>query len=140
LASTKSAADDPIASRAARTRPASAAGSRPTFILTLAMPCSTQPASCRCSSTIGYDVNPPLPYTATPSRTRPRSVTSGMSRSRALRSHSAVSTAEIAIDAIPGRPRLRTARRIASQHAGTANASAPTTTGARTSRISRAVA
>ena len=47
---------------------------------------------------------------------------------RALRSQSAVSTAAIAIEATPGRPRLRQARTIASQHAPTDIASRPTTT------------
>jgi hypothetical protein len=43
-----------------------------------------------------------------------------------------MSTAEIAVAAIPGRPMLRTARAIASQAPGTSNALRPVTTPAST--------
>src|SRR5215471_5335288 len=73
------------------------------------MPSATQPPSWRSNSAIEHEVKPPLPYTGTRSRHGPSSWASGTSRSFAFRSQRATSTAEIAIDAIPGRPRLRVA-------------------------------
>ena len=67
-------------------------------------------------------------------------MTSGRPSSRAFRSQSAASTAEIAIEAIPGRPRLRIAATIADHAPGTAIASRPRTTSASKSRTSVAVA
>ena len=58
----------------------------------------------------------------------PSSRASGQPSSRALRSHRAISTAEIAVAAIPGRPMLRTARIIASHEPGTSSALRPVTT------------
>ena len=55
-------------------------------------------------------------------------MTSGSPSSRAFRSQSAASTAEIAIEAMPGRPRLRIAATIAAQAPGMAIASRPRTT------------
>lgn len=51
-----------------------------------------------------------------------------------------MSTAETAIAEIPGRPRLRTAVTIERKAAAVANASWPSTRGAKVSRISAAVA
>lgn len=45
----------------------------------------------------------------------------------AFRSHNAVSTAEMALDTMPGRPRFRHARIIASDIAGTSVRGVPTT-------------
>ena len=50
-----------------------------------------------------------------------------------MRSHSAISTAEIAVAAIPGRPMLRTARAMASAAPGTSSALRPITASASTS-------
>ena len=61
-------------------------------------------------------------------RTRPSRVHSGTSSSFAFRSHSAASTAEIAVAASPCRPMLRTARCIAANAPGGSIASVPTTT------------
>ena len=70
----------------------------------------------------------------------PRSLTNGSSNNRAFKSHSAESTAEIAIETIPGRPRFRVRRTMAFQWAATARASRPSTTSERTSRTRVAVA
>ena len=56
-----------------------------------------------------------------------------------MRSHSATSTAAIAIDVIPGRPRLRVSRTIASHAAAGAIASASRTIPASLDSISFAV-
>ena len=57
----------------------------------------------------------------------PSSLHSGKPSVRALRSHSATSTAAIAIEVMPGRPRLRVCSTIAAQAACGANASRPVT-------------
>ena len=59
------------------------------------------------------------------SRRRPSRAASGWSMIFAFRSQSAASTAEMAQAARPDRPRLRTARSMASQHAGNVAASLP---------------
>ena len=59
---------------------------------------------------------------------------------RALRSHTAQSTAERARPATPGRPALRTWRRIADQAAATSSGSTVRTTGASISRTTSAAA
>src|SRR6202012_4540756 len=111
----------------ARARGTSAAGSRPTFILTRGIPSATQPDSWAHSSDSVYEVRPPDPYTGTAGCARPSRSATQTSRSLALRSQSATSTAEIAIAATPGHPRLRTAAIIAHHAAGTASASRPRT-------------
>ena len=58
----------------------------------------------------------------------------------ALRSHRAVSTAAMAIEEMPGRPKLRMARTIDDQARGTSMASRPTTDLVKTSSMSRAQA
>jgi hypothetical protein len=76
----------------------------------------------------------------TAERAPPSSVTTGTRSSFALRSQSAVSTAEIAIAATPARPRFRTVESIAWKAVGIAIASSPRTTGASTDWTSWAVA
>jgi hypothetical protein len=83
-----------------------------------------------------YEQNPPLPYTGTSACAAPSRSTSATSSRRAFRSHSAWSTAEIAHDAIPGRPAFRTARFISSH----ARRTSSWTSGASFSRISCAAA
>ncbi len=63
-------------------------------------------------------MKPPLPYTGTRSRRRPSRIASGTPASFAFASHSATSSAEIAVAATPARPTLRTARHSASTAAG----------------------
>jgi len=60
----------------------------------------------------------------------PSSRHSGKPSKRALRSHSETSTAAIAIDVIPGLPRLRVARTIPAHAVGGFIGSAPRTTAA----------
>ena len=69
----------------------------------------------------------------------PNRVVSGKFRSFPFKSQRAASTAEMAMEEIPGRPRLRMDRTIASQAAGIARASCPVMTPARRSRMSAAV-
>ena len=82
----------------------------------------------------------PLPYTGTASRARPSRLDSATPSSRAFRSHSAMSTAEMAIAAIPGRPALRTCRAMASAAPATSNASRPVTVPASNSSTTVAAA
>ncbi len=70
----------------------------------------------------------------------PSSRHTGRPNSFPLRSHSAVSTAEIAQDTRPGRPLLRIARTIACQRAGTSSALCPVTEPASAPVISAAQA
>src|SRR5579875_3247422 len=70
----------------------------------------------------------------------PQSLASGSPTSLAFRSHSAASIAAIAIETIPGRPRFRIARRIATQLPGTSIASRPSSSGASFFSASSAVA
>ena len=58
-------------------------------------------------------------------RAAPNSVTSGTFNNRAFKSQSALSTAAIAMEQIPGRPRLRMLSTIRTQHSGTDIASRP---------------
>ena len=70
---------------------------------------------------------PPLPYTGTSWRARPSRPASGWPSSRALRSHRAISTAEMAVAATPGRPMLRTCLAMASAMPAMSKASRPVT-------------
>ena len=99
-------------SRAARTRSMSAAGLLPILIFTSLKPASIQPLNCCRSSASEYEVNPPLPYALIDWCARPRRSATLNWRSRALRSQRALSTAEIAIEHMPGRPRFRIDRTI----------------------------
>lgn len=87
-------------------------------------------------------VRPPLPYTAPRPRRgpRPSRCTSGRLSRRALRSHSAVSTAETASGAMPGLPALCRARLMRSVAAGTSQTSCPTTSSASSCSMTGAVA
>jgi hypothetical protein len=113
LASTISSTEWPTAPRAVRTRIGSAVGIRPTFIFTRVRPCSAKCAICSARCSFEYEVKPPLPYTGTLSWKRPSRSASETPSRRAFRSHSATSTAEIAIAASPGWPTLRTVRHMA---------------------------
>ena len=87
----------------------SSCGSRPIFIFTRGIPMLVHPAARVGSfkrSTL-YEVKPPLPYTRHGAARRPKSAHTGNPSSLPLRSHSAISTAEIAIDVMPPRPLLR---------------------------------
>src|SRR4051812_29338715 len=136
LASTISSTPSPTAARATATRRGSSAGSRPTFIFTRGMPSAAQPPSCSVNSASEYEQNPPEPYTGTVSRRRPSSETSDVPSARALRSHSATSTAATAYIASPHGPALRTAATIAPQAPGTSSGSRPSSAGSSSSRTS----
>ena len=140
LASTKSSASGPIASRAIRTRREVVRRTAADLHLD-SRDARRGPAAELVAELLGrIRGEPAAAVHRRRSRTAPSSVTRATSSSRALRSHSAASTAEIAIEAIPGRPRLRIAATIAAWAPGTAIASRPFTTPASRSRTSRAVA
>ena len=139
MASTNRRACGPIASRASLTRSGSSSGTEPTFILTRGIPSWTQPASCDARRCGEYAVNPPEPYTGTRSRAIPSRPHRGSPSRRAFRSQIARSTAAIAIEVIPGRPRFRVCSTIATHAACGAIASRPWTTPASLEAISFAV-
>src|SRR3954451_8017127 len=145
LASTYSSTPSPTTDRAysirSRSRSTSRPRSCPILILTRGNPRSrTHPSSCRSSWGSDSETNPPLPYSGISSCTAPRSSTNETPSTRALRSHSAQSTAETACDTTPGRPWLRMARTMSDHTAPTSMTSRPATTGRSVSATTRALA